>query len=109
MPSPAPIRVGTVTDQPINPDMPRPNQMLRLAPRCAFCLRAACAATCRLKSVSLFSSFMLKFHQATDEAAFHFRQHRANIFLLLVHFEKLPLDSLVEFVEVVPSYRVEHR
>ena len=29
----APIRVGTVTDQPITPDMPRPNQTLLVALR----------------------------------------------------------------------------
>src|ERR1700733_12310714 len=114
MPSAAPIRVGTVTDQPINPDMPRPNQTLLSVPRCAFSFRAACAPTCRLKSVSLlapfawFSSFMLKFHQTADESALHPRQHRADILLLIFHVEKLPLHRLVKFVEICPTDRIAH-
>src|SRR5271165_1211123 len=106
MPSAAPIRVGTVTDQPINPDIPRPNQMLLLPPRCACRLRAAWAPTCRLKVVSsfgtfaLFSSLMLKVHQAANESALHLCQHRAHVLLLLIHVEKLLLHRFVELVEV---------
>ena len=42
-PSATPSRVGIVTDHPISPDIPKPNQMLRVALRWAFSLRAACA------------------------------------------------------------------
>ena len=40
-----PTKVGIVTDQPISPDMPKPNQTLFVPPRCAFNLRSA---WCRL-------------------------------------------------------------
>src|SRR5271166_5063247 len=115
MPMAAPTSAGTVTDQPINPDMPRPNQMLLAVPRFAFSLRAAWAPTCRLKFVSSLgtfarcSSFMLKFHEAADETALHLRHRRAGDFFLVVEVEKLSPHRLVELVEVRSADRITHR
>jgi len=48
MPSPAPSSVGTVTDQPMSPIIPSPDQTIPTGWRCAASLRATLASICCL-------------------------------------------------------------
>ena len=56
-PSAAPSSVGTTTDQPISPIMPRPNQTSGVAFRRALSLRAAFAPICAAKVGAFFGVF----------------------------------------------------
>src|ERR1035441_8488148 len=114
-PSIAPRSVGTATDQPISPDMPRPNQTPCLPSRCTLSLRAAFAATCRTNSGSSFadwrvsSSLMLKLREPADKAAFHFGDRSANVALAFVERQKLAFHRFMELAEIRSADGVAHR
>src|ERR1019366_2543268 len=105
-PSIAPRSVGTATDQPISPDMPRPNQTPCFPSRCTLSLRAAFAATCLTNSGSSFegrfvsSPLMLKLRETDDKAAFHFGNCGANVALALVERQKLAFHRLMQLAKI---------
>src|SRR5450631_3012762 len=92
MPSAAPSNVGTTTDQPTKPIMPRPNQTPCVDLR-ALSLRAAFAPIFPAKVGSfrkLFfgSSLMLQGRETAQKSGFQFRHRRAHALLVLVEREK---------------------
>src|SRR5208283_999024 len=105
-PSIAPRIVGTATDQPTSPDIPRPNQTLWLPSRCTLSLRAAFAATCLTKAVSsldgrfVTSSSMFKLRESADKAFFHFGDRSSNTPLPFVNRQKFTFHRLMELAEV---------
>ena len=109
-PSAAPSSVGTATDQPISPIMPRPNQTPCAALRRALSLRAAFAPTCPAKLGSRSraacpggSSFMAERREAAQETGFQLRHHRAHALLVLVQGQELALHRLAQPAEVGPA------
>src|ERR1700691_842226 len=99
MPSAAPRSVGTTTDQPTSPIMPKPNQTPGDGLRRARSFRAALAPTARMNAVSGFS-LMMKPRYAADKIALHSRHHRAGTLLAFTYLQKLALHRLVELAEV---------
>src|SRR5208283_3054113 len=70
MPASAPMSIGRATDQPIKPNMPRPNPRLRLPRRCILSLRAALEPIARLNAVGrlvLTLSFTLDLQEPADK------------------------------------------
>src|SRR5208282_2598750 len=105
MPSATPASVGTTTDQPISPVMPKPNQTPCLELR-ALSLRAAFSPISLLNAVGSFSLLtsgvllMMKLRQTAYEIALHFRHHRADALLPFVQVQKLPFHRLMEFAKI---------
>src|ERR1039458_8905646 len=104
MPSAAPSKVGTTTDQPTSPIMPKPNQTPCVDFR-AFSLRAAFAPISPAKVGSFFevlfgSSLMLQGRKATQKSSFQFRHRRAHALLVLVQRQKFFFHRRVQLAEV---------
>src|ERR1019366_184987 len=114
MPSAAPSSVGTTTDQPISPIIPRPNHTPCAELRRALSLRSAFVPTSSLSDGfgfgSLFwgSSVIVKARHAPYEIAFHFRQHRAHASLALIQGQKLPLHRFAQPAEIPSDQRPAH-
>ena len=95
--------------------MPKPNQTPCAEWRRALSLRAAFAPTSsaerrlRLQELVWGSSGIVKRRHAADEIAFHFRQCRAHILLLLVQGQKLALHRLAQLAEVRSGNGVRRR
>src|ERR1700728_4346644 len=97
MPNNAPSTVGTATDQPITPTMPRPNHVLCVPARCASSLRAACAAIIASKPAP--SSFMAQPRDPTEQTGFHFRNHGSPFALLRIEGQIFPNHRLMKLVQ----------
>src|SRR6516225_10468718 len=93
-----------VTDQPITPNIPRPNQMLLCFPDCAFSLRLAFFPIWRLTRSASDSvwrcSPMLELQESSHESAFQFCQHRPHSPLALVKILKLLLNCRAQLPQV---------
>src|SRR5580658_7035733 len=92
MPSAAPSSVGTTTDQPTKPIMPRPNQTPCLDLR-ALILRVAFAPISSAKDGSfrrIFfgASFMLQCREATQKSSFQLCHRDSHALLVVVQREK---------------------
>src|ERR1019366_7852619 len=113
IPSAAPSKVGTATDHPPSPIIPKPDQTVCVTLRCALSLRVSFAPTCRMKAVSpaldIGASTTMKLREAAHESAFQLRQHRTNLLLPLVDIHKLPLHRLAQFTEIHTANCVAHR
>src|ERR1700733_12977081 len=94
--SSAPSNVGTVTDQPITPNMPSPNHALCGPARCAFSLRATCTAILASKSGSL--SLMAQLGEPADEATLHLRDDGSHFALLCIEGPIFPDHCLMKVV-----------
>src|ERR1035441_7440203 len=104
MPSAAPSSVGTTTDQPTNPIMPRPNQTPCVDLR-ALSLRAAFAPISPAKVGSFFEvlsgwSLMLQVREPTQKSGFQFRHRRAHALLILVEHQKFLFHRRVQLAEI---------
>src|ERR1700722_3638251 len=109
MPRAAPSSVGTTTDQPIRPIIPKPNQTPCVELR-AFSLRTAFAPTSTAKVGTLFevmfgSSFMVQVGKPTQKSSFQFCRYQAPTFLLLVQDPKFLLHRSAQLAEVRSSDR----
>src|SRR5512135_1406637 len=104
MPSAVPSKVGTATDQPTRPIMPKPSHTVCTALRCARSLRVSFAPTWRMNAVSpgwVFGrSATMELREAAHEAALQFRQHRAHLLLALVEMHKFALHRLAQLPQV---------
>src|SRR5512146_2787618 len=120
MPSAAPSRDGTATDQPTRPIMPRPDQTVRVTLRWALSLRVSFAPTWRTNADSSGldfgtafwdgnSSGTMELRKAPYEAALQFCQHRAHLSLSLVEIDELPLHFLAQLAEAHAADSVAHR
>src|SRR5664280_1973553 len=99
IPSAAPRSVGTATDQPMSPIMPKPNQTPCVELR-ALSLRAALAPTCAAKVGSFFkvffgSSFMLKGRESTQKSSFQFSYHLPHALLVFVQGQEFLFHRIV--------------
>jgi len=93
IPSAAPSSVGTATDQPISPIMPRPNQTPCVDLR-ALSLRTAFVPTGQRRSLVLRGFLWLVIHversRSDGEIQFPISPHQADASLVLVQGEKTP-------------------
>src|SRR5512142_2235835 len=112
MPSAAPSRVGTATDQPTSPIMPRPDHTVRVTRRCAFSLRVSFTPTWRMNALSPRSGFGLsatmKLRETTHESALQFCQHRAHLSLVLVQIHEFALHRLAQLAETHAADGIAH-
>src|SRR5271157_4399058 len=104
MPSAAPSSVGTTTDQPTKPIMPRPNQTPCVDLR-ALSLRAAFAPISPAKVGSFFEvlcgwSLMLQGREATQKSSFQFGHCRAHALLVFVEGHKFFFHRHVQLAEI---------
>src|ERR1700690_647070 len=104
MPSAAPSKVGTTTDQPTNPIMPSPNQTPCVDLR-ALILRAAFAPISPAKlggvfEVLLGSSLMLKVRETPQESGFQFGTDLTLALLVLIQGQKFLFHRRVQLAEI---------
>src|SRR5476649_1778139 len=103
MPSAAPSSVGTTTDQPTNPIMPRPNQTPCVDLR-ALSLRATFAPISPAKvgsfrKIFFGSSLMLQGCEAAQKSGFQFRHRRAHALFVFVERKKFFFHRRVQLAE----------
>src|SRR5580692_10983496 len=113
MPSAAPSSVGTTTDQPTSPTMPRPNQTPCVDLR-ALILRDAFAAISSAKDGSFRRiffgmSFMLQGREATQKTGFQFCHRDAHTLLVLVKSQEFLFHRRVQLAEIRSADRAAHR
>ncbi len=100
---------STVTDPPISPNVPKPDQIPRVPRRRALILRFSWAPTSRLNAVCAAvgllgsGSAMPKLQETADQSAFQVRKRCADRFLLLIEIQKLLLDGLAQTAEIAAS------
>src|SRR5512135_1517807 len=113
MPSAVPSKVGTATDQPTSPIMPKPSQTVCTALRCARSLRVSFAPTWRMNAVSPVSDFGLsatmEFREAAHESALQFCQHRTHLLLAFVEIHEFALDRLAQLAQAHATDGIAHR
>ena len=112
-PNIAPSNVGTATDQPTIPNIPKPNQTLRLSLWIALSLRWAFSPTCSLNEFVFFLFvasilFFTKFLQVINETAFHLFHYQTNIFFIFIQIYKLFFNRFVKFAKVCPTKSIAH-
>src|SRR5512142_2378570 len=98
MPSAVPSKVGTSTDQPTSPIMPKPSQTVYTALRFARSLRVSFAPIWRMNAVSPVLNFGLSaimgIREVAHDSALQFCQQRTLLLLALVEIHELAFPRL---------------